>query len=142
MKTKFFVDTNLLLYGYDQDAKEKHEMAVTWLKQLWETKTGIISTQVLQEFYVNATRKISSPISPERAREILTDYLIWQVEINTPNTILVASNLQERHCLSFWDAMIVAAARQGGANILLTEDLNHGQVIEGIRIQNPFLNSE
>lgn len=72
----------------------------------------------------------------------MTDYLIWQVEINTPNTILVASNLQERHCLSFWDAMIIAAARQGGANILLTEDLNHGQIIEGIRIQNPFLNSK
>ncbi len=139
MNAKFFVDTNLLLYGYDKDANEKHEIAVTWLKQLWETQTGIISTQVLQEFYVNATRKISPPISPARVREILTDYLSWQVEINTPDTILFASKLQERHCLSFWDAMIIAAARQGGANILLTEDLNHGQIIEGIRIQNPFL---
>lgn len=139
MNTKFFVDTNLLLYGYDKDAKEKHEMAIAWLKRLWELQTGIISTQVLQEFYVNATRKLSSPLSPNQAREVLTNYLIWQVEINTPDTILAASNLQERYQLSFWDAMIIAAARQGGATIVLTEDLNHGQIIEGMRIQNPFL---
>jgi len=94
---------------------------------------------VLQEFYVNVTRKIAKPLSLALAREIMNDYLSWQVVNNTPETILLASEIQERHLLSFWDSLIIAAAKQGGATTLLTEDLNHGQVIEGIRIENPFL---
>jgi predicted nucleic acid-binding protein len=73
-----FVDSNILIYVYDVDAKEKHEIAVAVIKKLWETKTGIISTQVLQEFYVNVTRKIAKPLSLAVAREIMNDYLSWQ----------------------------------------------------------------
>jgi predicted nucleic acid-binding protein len=134
-----FVDSNILIYVYDVDAKEKHEIAVAVIKKLWETKTGIISTQVLQEFYVNVTRKIAKPLSLAVAREIMNDYLSWQVVNNTPETILLASEIQERHLLSFWDSLIIAAAKQSSATTLLTEDLNHGQIIEGIRIENPFL---
>ncbi len=133
-----FVDSNILIYVYDADAQQKHEIAVAVIKKLWETKTGIISTQVLQEFYVNVTRKIANPLSLALARDIMNDYRSWQVVNNTPETILLASEIQERHLLSFWDSLIIAAAKQGGATTLLTEDLNHGQVIEGIRIENPF----
>jgi predicted nucleic acid-binding protein len=94
---------------------------------------------VLQEFYVNVTRKIPNPLSPASARDVINDYLSWQVVTNTPEIILLASEIQERNMLSFWDALIIAAARQGGAKTILTEDLNHGQLIEDIRIENPFL---
>ena len=85
----------------------------------------MVSTQVLQEFYVNVTRKIPAPISPARARGILNNYLAWQVEINGPRTSLYASEIEERHQLSFWDSMIIAAATQGRAEQIVTEDLNH-----------------
>jgi len=134
-----FVDSNVLIYAYDIDAKAKHDLAVARIKQLWQTKTGIISTQVLQEFYVNVTRKIANPLSVTKAQTVLKRYLSWQVVTNTPEIILLASEIQERNLLSFWDALIIAAARQGGAKTILTEDLNHGQLIEGIRIENPFL---
>jgi len=135
-----FVDTNVLIYAYDIDSKEKHEIAAATMKQLWETQTGIISTQVLQEFYVNITRKIVNPLSFSVARTILQPYLSWQIVINTPEMVLLASEIQERHQLSFWDSLIVSAAKQGSAKTILTEDLNHGQLIEGICVENPFLN--
>ncbi len=138
MSGKIFIDTNILIYAHDFDAGAKHEKATLIVRQAWETELGMVSTQVLQEFYVNVTRKIPAPISPARARGILNNYLAWQVEINGPRTILYASEIEERHQLSFWDSMIIAAATQGRAEQILTEDLNHGQVIEGIRIENPF----
>jgi len=134
-----FVDSNILIYVYDTDAKKKHEIAVAIVKKLWQTKMGIISTQVLQEFYVNVTRKIPNPLSPTSARDVINDYLSWQVVTNTPEMILLASEIAERNMLSFWDALIIAAASLGGAKTILTEDLNHGQLIEGIRVENPFL---
>jgi predicted nucleic acid-binding protein len=94
---------------------------------------------VLQEFYVNVTRKIPNPLSPASARDVINDYLSWQVVKNTPETILLASGIAERHLLSFWDALIIAAEKQGGAKTILTEDLNHRQLIEDISIENPFL---
>jgi predicted nucleic acid-binding protein len=139
MRDRVFVDTNVLIYAYDIDAGEKHGRAKGLLAGLWEADGGIISTQVLQEFYVNVTAKIPTPIAPARARGVLSAYRAWQVEQSSLDTILFASELQERHQLSFWDAMIVAAASNGGAETLLTEDLNHGQVIEGVRVRNPFV---
>jgi predicted nucleic acid-binding protein len=102
---KDFVDTNVLIYAYDIDAKAKHDIAVARIKQLWQTKTGIISTQVLQEFYVNITRKIANPFSLTKAQTVLKRYLSWQVVTNTPEMILLASEIQVRHLLSFWDAL-------------------------------------
>ena len=138
MKGKIFVDTNILIYAHDLDAGSKHEKAVACLEGLWEEETGVLSTQVLQEFYVNVTRKIANPLSPVQARSIIENYLVWQIELNAPETILLASIIEERHRLSFWDSLIVAAARNAGAEKILTEDLTHGQLLEGIRIENPF----
>ena len=139
MSDRVFVDTNILIYAHDLDAGRKHEVAISLLRDLWESQTGVISTQVLQEFYVNVTRKIAKPISPPQARGILSAYAAWQVEIIQPVDVLQASEVQERHQLSFWDAMIIVAAAKGDADVLVTEDLNPGQVIEGVRVSNPFL---
>lgn len=141
MKEKVFVDTNILIYAHDLDAGSKHDIAVSLIKEFWEKGTGILSTQVLQEFYVNVTRKILKPILPAKARGIIESYLVWQVEVNRPDTILLASEIEERYLLSFWDSLIVAAARNAKADKILTEDLKHGQRLEGILIENPFIKS-
>ncbi len=138
MTDKSFVDTNILIYAYDLDAGAKHKQAADLIRRLWENGGGVLSTQVLQEFYVNVTQKIPQPIPLAIARGIIDTYRAWQVEVNTIETVLLASEYQERNQLSFWDAMIVAAAVQGGATVLLTEDLNAGQLIEGIEVRNPF----
>ena len=135
---KVFVDTNILIYAYDISAGEKHLTALQQVTDLWKSETGLISTQVLQEFYVNVTRKIVKPLNISVARSIIEDMSRWEVVTVEPDTILAAIDLQREHLLSFWDAMIVAAAIVGGAETLLTEDLNHGQDISGVTIRNPF----
>ncbi|MCU7861068.1 MAG: PIN domain-containing protein [Candidatus Thiodiazotropha sp. (ex Lucinoma kastoroae)] len=139
MRDKVFVDTNILIYAYDLASGGKRKNAAEAVKTLWDQGNGVLSTQVLQEFYVNVTRKIGHPISPDKARSILATYLAWQVEVIKPDHILRASEIQERHKISFWDAMIVVAAIQSGAIKILTEDLNHGQLIEGVLVENPFI---
>ena len=139
MKDKVFLDTNILIYAHDLDAGAKHGAARAILKKVWEAETGIISTQIIQEFYVNVTRKIPNPIAPVQARGIILNYFSWQVESVEPHTILSASEIEEKYNLSFWDSLIIAAASQSEAAKILTEDLNHGQVIEGVLIENPFL---
>jgi len=133
-----FVDTNVLIYAYDRSAAEKHLAARLQLAGLWEARTGAVSTQVLQEFYVNATRKVPRPLSPLRARRIIARYATWPVHRVEPDDILHASELEQRSSLSFWDALVVVAAARLGAARLLTEDLQHGQTIVGVRIENPF----
>jgi len=139
MNDKIFVDTNILIYAHDLDAGKKHKIAASILIDLWENQTGVISTQVLQEFYVSITRKIPHPITRSNARGIIENYFCWHVELNRPETILSASEIEERHTLSFWDSLIIAAARSADAEKILTEDLDHGQIIEGVRIENPFV---
>ena len=138
MSGKSFVDTNVLIYAYDLDAGKKHTIAANILRELWLNDHGAISTQVLQEFYVNVTKKIPKPLSPLEARVIISRYHVWHVEENTLDSILRASEIQERRQLSFWDSLIVAAASKASANVLLSEDLNHGQIIEGVKVINPF----
>lgn len=139
MSDKPFVDTNILLYAHDLDAGARHCRAATLVRDLWETGGGaVISIQVLQEFYVNITRKITNPVPPVEARGLIEAYQAWQVECPDTAAVLRASEIQERNRLSLWDAMIVATACQGGATVLFSEDLNHSRVIEGVRIENPF----
>lgn len=138
MSDKVFVDTNVLVYAHDLDAGERHDIAAGLVSALWETRTAVISTQVLQEFYVNATRKIPSPLPRAVARQVVRTYAVWQTEIIGPPEIEAASEIEEQHQLSFWDALIVAAARKGGASRILTEDMSPGRSISGVRIENPF----
>jgi predicted nucleic acid-binding protein len=108
---------------------------------LWNNRTGVLSVQVLQEFYVTVTRKLVNPLSTKEARNIIRNYLNWPIEINDSLSVLNASRIEENYKLSFWDALIVAAASKANVSKILTEDLKSGQVIEGILIENPFLNS-
>ena len=140
MSDKTFIDTNVLIYAHDVDAKRKHEAAKSVLHELWSEHTGVLSMQVLQEFYVNVTRKISRPISKESARLVVNSYTIWCVD-TTPAEISTAFRIEDESRIGFWDALIVASALRGGATRILSEDLNAGQTIAGIHIQNPFVNS-
>ena len=137
MSDKTFIDTNVLIYAHDVDAKRKHEAAKRVLHELWSEHTGVLSMQVLQEFYVNVTRKIASPLPKDVARMVVTSYAIWCVE-TTPTEMSSAFRIEDESRIGFWDALIVASAAKCGASRILSEDLNAGQMIAGIRIENPF----
>lgn len=140
MSAKTFIDTNVLIYAHDADARRKHEIARGILQELWSQRTGALSPQVLQEFYVNVTRKITSPLSKPSARAVVESYVVWSVE-TTPAEISAAFRIEDEAGIGFWDALIIAAARKAGADRLLSEDLNSGQIISGVRIENPFSGS-
>ncbi len=133
-----FVDTNVLVYAHDTSEVLKQPVARALLDTLWTSRTGLLSTQILQEFYVVATRKFDPPMSRSAAREIVSLYGTWPVVQVDVALVLTASQLEERHKLSFWDALVVQAARVGGAAVLVTEDLQHGRRIGGVRIEDPF----
>ena len=140
MSAKAFVDTNVLIYAHDVDAAAKHETAKLLLQGLWSQRAGALSSQVLQEFYVNVTRKIGSPLSKKSARAVVSSYLIWCVD-TTSEEISAAFEIEDEAGIGFWDALIVAAAVKAGADRILSEDLNAGQTIAGVRIENPFAKS-
>ncbi len=133
-----FVDTNVLVYAYDADAGQKRDEARERLRGLWETETGSLSTQVLQEFYVTVTRKLTSPLRRRTAREVIATYRSWPVHRPDGNDLLAASELEERHRLSFWDALVVVSAQRSGAGSLLSEDLQEGRRFDGLIVVNPF----
>jgi predicted nucleic acid-binding protein len=137
MSDRTFIDTNVLIYAHDVDAKSKHEVAKSVLAELWSARTGVLSAQVLQEFYVNVTRKIAVPLSKPVARMVVNSYAIWCVE-TTPAEISSAFRIEDESRIGFWDALIVASAAKCGASRILSEDLNAGQMIAGVRIENPF----
>lgn len=138
MNAKTFIDTNVLIYAHDVDAKAKHVTAKTILRELWPLRTGVLSPQVLQEFYVNVTKKISHPLTKESARLVVSTYTIWCIE-TTSVEISNAFRIEDESRIGFWDALIVASALKSGASRILSEDMNAGQTIAGIRIENPFV---
>ncbi len=133
-----FVDSNVLLYAHDASETRKQPIARALLEELWASGSGVVSTQVFQEFYVVATRKFEPPMRRSEAREIVALYATWPVVQVDVELILDAAALDERHQLSFWDALIVEAARRAGAMRLVSEDLQTGRRIAGIVIENPF----
>jgi predicted nucleic acid-binding protein len=135
---RIFVDTNILIYAYDVTAGQKHAIASNILADLWNARLGVVSTQVLQEFFVNVVHKIQRPIDIRLAKDIVRDLLKWHIVVNNGESILEAIDIHERYGYSFWDAMIIAAAIKGGAAVLMTEDLQDGQTIGGVSIKNPF----
>lgn len=134
-----FVDSNILIYAHDRDAGVKRERAASLLEELWEAGTGALSVQVLQEFFVNAIRRIESPLARSAAREVVQVYATWIREPITAETVVRAIDVAELARLSFWDGLIVASAEQSGAIVLYSEDLNDGQDIAGVRVRNPLV---
>jgi predicted nucleic acid-binding protein len=133
-----FVDTNVLVYAHDRSEPARQSVAQAVLEQLWVDRTGVLSTQVLQELHVVATRKLDPPMRRAAARELVALYGVWPVVQVDVALVVGASELEERHTLSFRDALIVEAARRAGATRLLTEDLQQGRRIGGVSIENPF----
>jgi predicted nucleic acid-binding protein len=135
---KIFVDTNVLVYAHDTTAGRKRDRAWAVIQELWKTGTGVISTQVLQELFVSLTQKIPMPIDGRKARTIIEDLCAWEVVANDEQAILGAIDLKMKYQLSFWDSLILEATHRSGATTLYSEDLSHGQQVEGMTIVNPF----
>lgn len=133
-----FVDTNMLASAHDRSETARQSVARALVEGLWRDRAGVLSTQVLQELYVVATRKLDPPMPRAAARELVVLYATWPVvQVDVP-LVLAASELEEHHTLSFWDALVVEAARRAGAIRLVTEDLQAGRSIRGVTVENPF----
>ena len=135
---RVFFDTNILVYMFDADDVAKKELACVRFEAEASAGKVLLSTQVLQEFYVSVTRKLSVPLAPETAESIVRDLSLMPIIAIDTERILAAIHRSRMLRLSFWDALIIEAALAGGADRLLTEDLQHGQTIEGLQIENPF----
>lgn len=135
---QIFLDTNILVYAFDVDAGHKFEKAQSILKDCWESESGTLSTQVLQEFYVTVTKKLSNKINKESARNIVQAYKAWSIYSITPDDIIDASELEEQNSLSFRDSLIIIAAQKKGAEILYSEDVQDSQKFGDLIIKNPF----
>lgn len=133
-----FVDTNVLIYAYDLSQGVKHEKALALVEALWQSGNGCLSTQVLQEFYVNVTRKSANPLSPDQATQIIRDFSNWRIHRPGSDDILAAIEMHQRYQISFWDAMILRSAQQSNCEIVWSEDLSNNQKYDGTKIVNPF----
>ena len=138
MSARIFVDTNVLVHAHDLDGEVKRAIAEHVLRQLWSDETGVLSSQVLQEFYATLTSGVASPVPRRAARDLIGAYSVWPVVTLDAADLLVASDLEERYRLTFRDALIVAAARKSNATLLLSEHLQPFRPIAGLEIKNPF----
>lgn len=138
MSDKYFVDTNILIYAHNADAGVKHERARSLVEELWRTRSGVLSTQVLQELAVNLRRKMGQSLGAKATRDIITDYLSWHVFVNNSDSILDALEVAERFQISFGDALVIQAARASGAGVLYSEDLSDGQFYGSVQVINPL----
>jgi predicted nucleic acid-binding protein len=132
-----FLDTNILLYGDDLAHAAKQQRALELILEHKAQHTGVVSLQVLQEYFVNATRKLG--LDPELVRQKVETYCRFDVVEPVAADILAAIDFHRLHRISYWDALVLHCAKQAGCRVLLTEDMQHGQVIDGVRIVNPFL---
>lgn len=133
-----FVDSNVLIYAHDVTAGRKHLIAKDILIRLWTGRNGCLSIQTLQEFVVNATRKVAQPISSEQAQEVITALSDWTVHSPEPADVVSALKRQARYKISFWDAMILESAVCLDCGLVWSEDLSSGQIYDGVEVRNPF----
>lgn len=139
MSDRIFLDTNVAVYLFDNDAPEKQRRAREIFSSEDLRGRIIISTQVLQEFYVSVMRKLAEPLEPDVAYQAVQALAALPVvQVDTP-MIFSAISRSQTDQVSFWDALIIQAALLGGAKQLYSEDLQHGRIIEAMRVENPFL---
>jgi predicted nucleic acid-binding protein len=134
---KSFVDTNILVYAHRISVGPKHDRAKQLLAELWAAESGVISTQVLQEFCFTV-RRLARNYPTNELVETIRQFSQWTVVTNTSDSVLNALSLESRYEISFWDALIINAAQVSEAAVLYTEDLNHGQLFGSVRVINPF----
>jgi predicted nucleic acid-binding protein len=138
MPGETFVDTNVLVYSRDASEGDKHRQAKAWMSHLWTTRQGRLSSQVLQEFYVTVTEKLDPGLDAESARRDVRSFLAWRPIAVDARVLEGAWSVQDRYRLSWWDALIAAAAQVAGCAYLLTEDLQDELVLGTVRVVNPF----
>jgi predicted nucleic acid-binding protein len=136
MTDPVFVDTNVLIYAVDEADRKRHQAARAWRAELWKSRRGRISFQVLQEFYVKVTQKW--PDARLAARAEVTDLLTWRPVVVDAGILRQGWKIQDRYQLSFWDCLIVAAAKAASCKYLLTEDLQPDQDLDGVVVVSPF----
>jgi predicted nucleic acid-binding protein len=134
-----FVDTNVLVYAHDVTAGSKHTKARALVEELWNTRAGCLSVQVLQEFFVTTTRKIPKPLGAAAAAQIIGDLAHWHVHVPAAGDVLAAIDIHQRTGASFWNAMILRSAAELDCGTVHSEDLNPGQAYGGVEVRNPFL---
>ena len=138
MAERIFVDTNVLVYSRDASEPPKQKQAMAWMARLWNEQTGRLSFQVLNEFYVTVTNKLRPGMDPQNAREDVRFLLAWRpIPVDT-RVVEGAWRIQDRHKLSWWDALIVSAAQASDCRYLLTEDLQENRNIGTVKVINPF----
>ena len=133
---KVFLDTNVLVYAQDLDAPHKRERSRQLMTEMAASGRGVISIQVLQEYYVTATRKMG--VAPLAAKSVVQSFRMFEVVQLSPDLIEQAIDRSVLSQLSFWDALIVAASAASGCTTIYSDDLNAGQVIGGVKVVNPF----
>jgi len=138
MKDNCFVDTNIFVYFRDASEPEKQKTAGNWLETLWKNRTGRISFQVLNEYYVIVTQKLKPGMTQVNARLDVKNMMAWHPVTVDESVMEISWSLQDQYRFSWWDSLIVAAAVEADCSILLTEDLQHGQRIHDLTILNPF----
>lgn len=139
MSDRCFVDTNILMYAHQRSAGLKHQRAQALVEDLWQSRQGVLSTQVLQELCVNLRRKLEPPLPAEQLRQLLRDYMRWNVVVNTAESVVEALELELRHRISFWDALVLHSAQSARASVLYSEDFAAGQKYDGIEVINPLV---
>ena|SRR5579863_6702926 len=136
MPARSFFDTNVLIYADDKDAPAKQRKALDLISEHRRTRTGVLSLQVLQEYFVTVTKKLRVDAAIARRKvELLSEFDVASPEVAD---ILAAIDLHRLHSFSFWDALILRAAKQAGCSVLLSEDMQDTREIDGVRIVNPF----
>jgi predicted nucleic acid-binding protein len=138
MNAKVFVDTNVLVYSRDASEPHKQEQAMAWMAHLWSTKTGNLSYQILQEFYITVTAKLQPGLDPENARKDVRSLLVWQPIVVNDRVLENAWLIQDLFQISWWDALVVSAAQLADCRYLLTEDLQENQEFGSLLVTNPF----
>ena len=139
MNGNIFIDTNIVVYAFDASDEKKHKTAGRLLNDAFRSKDVAISTQVLKEFFVTVTKKIQRKMDLLEAKEIIKRLALLQVVETTVPLVLRGIDIQRENRISFWDAIIVAAAGASNCTTILSENLSHDTIIEGIHIKNPFL---
>jgi predicted nucleic acid-binding protein len=139
MSDKVFFDTNILVYAFDKGELRKHKIAFGLVTQGYQTQNAVISAQVLKEFFVTVTQKTAKKMSQKDAEQAVRDFALWTVVETSVTLVIEGIAIHRKQQMSFWDAMIVAAAKESHCPVILSEDMSHDSVIENIRITNPFL---
>ena len=138
MSDNTFVDTNVLVYARDASEPEKQQAAIMWLQDIWHNRTGRISTQVCNEYYVTVTQKLEPGLSRKEAWEDICALESWRPVSIDMKCLYNAKDIQDKTEISWWDALIISAAYSAECNRIISEDLNAGQIVSGIEIVNPF----